>query len=80
MISKCLARGMEELEIGGRTETIHSSFCPVFSSQGCYHTQKDKSIGKIGQNIVKSPGDLRRLALTQILVKDHQSLKKKNFF
>ena len=27
---------------------------------------------EIGQNTEKSPGDLRRLAVTQTLVKDHQ--------
>ena len=31
----------------------------------------DYSIVKIGQNIEMSPGDLRRLAVTQTLVKDH---------
>ena len=30
------------------------------------------SIVKIGQNTEKSPGDLRRLAVTQTPVKDHQ--------
>ena len=32
----------------------------------------DDSITKIGQNAEKSPGDLRRLAVTQTPVKDHQ--------
>ena len=32
----------------------------------------DYSIVKIGQNTETSPGDLRRLAVTQIPVKDHQ--------
>ncbi len=32
----------------------------------------DKSIVKIGQNTEKSPGDLRRLAVTQTPVKDDQ--------
>ena len=30
------------------------------------------SMAKIGQNTVKSPGDLRRLAVTQNIVKDYQ--------
>ena len=30
------------------------------------------SIVKIGQNTEKSPGDLRRLAVTQNLLKEHQ--------
>ena len=29
-------------------------------------------ISEIGQNTEKGPGDLRRLAITQTLVKDHQ--------
>ena len=32
----------------------------------------NNSIIKIGQNTEKSPGDLRRLAVTQTLVKNHQ--------
>ena len=32
----------------------------------------DYCIGKIGQNTEESPGDLRRLAITQTPVKDHQ--------
>ena len=41
----------------------------------------DYSIVKIGQNTEKSPGDLRRFAVTQTLVKSHQLallLKKKS--
>ena len=34
---------------------------------------RDYSIIKIGQNSQKSPGDLRRLAVTQTPVKNHQS-------
>ena len=30
------------------------------------------SLVEIGQNTEKSPGNLRKLAVTQILVKDHQ--------
>ena len=33
---------------------------------------KDYSIIKIGQNIEKIPGDLRRLAVARTLVKDRQ--------
>ena len=32
----------------------------------------DYSIFEIGQNIESSPGEVRRLAVTQTLVKDHQ--------
>ena len=32
----------------------------------------EERIIKIGQNTEKSPGDLRRLAVTQTLVKNHQ--------
>ena len=51
-IPKSLERGLEELKIGGRIETIQTI--------------------KIGQNTEKSPGDLRRLAVAQTAVKDHQ--------
>ena len=33
---------------------------------------QDYSITKIGQNTGKSPGDLRRLAVTQTLLRNHQ--------
>ena len=33
----------------------------------------DHSIVEIGQNTMKIPGDLRRLAVTQTPVKDHQN-------
>ena len=32
------------------------------------------SIVEVGQNTAKSPGDLRRLAVNQIPVKDHQPM------
>ena len=51
-ITKRLVKGLEELEISGRVETIQTA--------------------EIGQNTEKSPGDLRRLDVTQIRVKDHQ--------
>ena len=50
-ISKGLIRKLEELEIGGRAETI-----PM----------------EVSQNIEKSHGDLRRLAVTQTPVQDLQ--------
>ena len=34
--------------------------------------QPNNCITEIGQNTEKSPGDLRRLAVPQALVKDHQ--------
>ena len=51
-ITKGLLKGLEDLEVGGRVETIQ--------------------ITKNGQNTEKSPGDLRRLAVTQTPVKNHQ--------
>ena len=49
-VTKGLLKGLEDLEVGGRVETIVEN----------------------GQNTEKSPGDLRRLAVTQTPVKDHQ--------
>ena len=46
--------GLEDLEAGGRVETI------IYS------------ITENGQNTEKSPGDLRRLAVTQTPVEDLQ--------
>ena len=37
-----------------------------------YNNQQKKSIIENGQNTDKSPGDLRRLAVTQTPVKNHQ--------
>ena len=51
-VFKDLEKGLEELEIGGRIQTINTT---VFV-----------------ENTEKSPGDLRRLAVTQIPVKVHQ--------
>ena len=51
--TKGLIRGLEDLEIRGRVETIYS-------------------IIEISQNTEKSPGDLRRVAVTETSVKDHQ--------
>ena len=48
-------KGLEELEIRARVETIPNS-----------------SIIKIGQNTEKSPGVVKRLAVTKTSVKDHQ--------
>ena len=50
-----LIKGLEDLEISGRVETIQTT-----------------ALLKIGQNTEKSPGYLRRLAVTQTSVKDHQ--------
>ena len=48
-VTKGLSKGLEDLEIGGRTETI----------------QTIALLAKNGQNPETSPGDLRRLAVTQ---------------
>ena len=53
MVSKCLLRELEVLEIGGRIET-----------------NQNFSITKISQNTEKSPGHLRRHAVSRTPVKD----------
>ena len=62
----------------------HFNWCSWYSHQkigtrtgglgnnGTSEDHPDYSIIKIGQNTKKSPGDLRRLAVTQIPVKDYQ--------
>ena len=40
--------------------------------QWTFRDHPNYSIAKIGQNTEKSPGGLRRLAVTQTPVKDHQ--------
>ena len=57
-VTKGLLKGLEDLEVGGRVLTIQ--------------TTANNSIIENGQNTEKSPGDLRKLAVTQSLVKDHQ--------
>ena len=52
-VTKGLLKGLEDLEVSGRVETIQT-------------TAED------GQNTEMSPGDLRRLAVTQTPVKNHQ--------
>ena len=47
-VTKGLLKGLEDLEVGGRMDTIQTT-----------------SIIEDGQNTEKSPGDLRRLAVTQ---------------
>ena len=50
-------------------------FGTVTKGLGSWRTSGDHLNYKIienGQNTEKSPGDLKRLAITQILVKDHQ--------
>ena len=54
-VTKGLLKGLEDLEVGGRVETIQND-----------------SITENGQNTKKSPGDLRRLAVTQTPVKNHR--------
>ena len=49
--------------------------CKEAGRFGNWRTTRDHlnhSIVKIGRNIQKSPGDLRRLAVTQYPVKNHQ--------
>ena len=57
-VTKGLQQGLEDLEIkrNKRTSLDHLNY----------------SIVEIGQNTEKSPEDLRRLAVTQTPVKDHQ--------
>ena len=54
-VTKGLLKGLEDLEVGGRVETIQTT-----------------ALFENGQNTEKSPGDLRRLAVTQSSVKDHR--------
>ena len=51
-VTKGLLKGLEDLEVGGRVETI--------------------SIIEIGQNSEKIPGDMKRIAVIQTPMKDHQ--------
>ena len=55
-VTKGLVPGLEDLEITGRMETV----------------QTTALLRSASQNIEKSPRDLRRLAVTQTPVKDHQ--------
>ena len=55
-VTKRLLKGLEDLEVGGRVGGEHPNY----------------SIIENGQNTEKSPGDLRRLAVTQTAVKGHQ--------
>ena len=54
-VTKGLLKGLEDLEVGGRVETVQNYY-----------------IIENGQNTEKSPGDLRRFAVTQTPVKNHQ--------
>ena len=53
-VTKGLLKGQEDLEVGGRVETVQITALLSI------------------ENTEKSPGDLRRLAVTQTPVKDHQ--------
>ena len=55
-VTKGILKGLEDLEVGGRVETILAVL----------------SIAEDGQNTETSPGNLRRLAVTQTPVKNHQ--------
>ena len=54
-ITKGLLKGLKDLEVGGRVETIQTT-----------------ALLRNGQNPETSPGDLRRLAVTQTPMKNHQ--------
>ena len=66
-ITKGLLKGLDDLEVSRRVETIQTN-----------------SNAENGQNTETSPGDLRRLVVTQTPLKDHQltlmwkTLKEKN--
>ena len=53
-INKGLLKGLEDLDVGRRVETIQTT-----------------TYAENGQNPETSPGDLRRLAVTQTPVKNH---------
>ena len=73
-ITKGLLKGLEDLEVGGRVETIQTTAkTDVKNSRGVNNNNNpNNSIIENGQNTEKSPGDLRRLAVTQSPVKYHQ--------
>ena len=54
-ITKGLLKGLEDLEVGGRVETIQMT-----------------ALLRTARITEKSPGDLRRLDVTQTPVKNHQ--------
>ena len=54
-VIKGLLKGLEDLEVGGRVETIQTT--TLFRTAGITE---------------KSPGDLRKLAVTQTEMKNHQ--------
>ena len=54
-VTKELLKGLGDLKIGGRVETI-----------------KTPALLRTTKNTEKSPGDLRRLLVTQTPIKDHQ--------
>ena len=54
-VTKGLLNGLEDLEVGGRVETIQTT-----------------ALLRTAKNTETSPGDLRRLAVTQTPVKNHQ--------
>ena len=54
--TKGLLEGLEKFEISGRVDPSNPNTCII----------------EIGQNIEKSPGGLRRLAVTLTPVNDHQ--------
>ena len=64
IVTKGLLKGLEDLEVGGRVEI---SILAVLNN-----VVANYSIVENGQNTEKNPRDLRRLAVTQTQVKDHQ--------
>ena len=62
-VTKRLQKGLEDLEVGGQVEAIQTIACKKTITI---------IIIIIGQNTKKSPGELRRLAVTQTPVKNPQ--------
>ena len=75
-VTKGLLKGLDNLKVGGRIETIQTSALlrtAPFIRPGATSKQRALQINsENGQNTEKSPVDLRRLAVTQATVKDHQ--------
>ena len=62
-VAKGLLKGLEDLGVGGRVDTILAVLNNVVWNN---------NIIENGQNTEKNPGNLRRLDVTQIPVKYHQ--------
>ena len=73
-VHKRLVRGLEELEIGEWTKKIQLTALLKSDTKSSGHLKRLpwKSFAENGQNPKTSPGDLRRFAVTQTPVKNHQ--------